>query len=191
MPAGSKPGEYRGGRKRGAKNKATLQRQRLESMVLDQFEAGKTLAKDRLGTLAESFFIISEALKPKRITVFPDTDDPTQNGAKKNSASDGTDENGASVVMNNERVITPYLEKRLDLYFRFAMAAVNGYSRAVPYETPSLRALVVGTAKTPDNRSRPSDELFDELMDEMIERGIIRDPKVIEGVVTEKKQSEN
>ena len=148
---GAKPGEQRGGRARGAKNKCTIQRERLETLVLAQYENEKALAKDQIAEIAASFAVIARALKPRRITVFPEPD-PEGSGANGN---------GANGARNSARVITPYLEQRLDLYYKYANAAVAGYSKAVSYQSPSLRALVVGLEKTADQRSLPSAEILD------------------------------
>ena len=122
--------------------------------------------------IAASFASIARALKPKRITVFPEPD-PEGNGANRNGANG--DKNGA-------RVITPYLEQRLDLYYKYANAAVAHYSKAAPFQSPSLRALVVGLEKTDNTRDLPSAEILESLLDEMAKLGIIPEqPKMIEG----------
>jgi len=66
MPRGSKPGERRGGRKPGSRNKTTAQRAaQIEKEIR---ESGQRLAIERLNDVAQEFFDLAEQYKPSTST---------------------------------------------------------------------------------------------------------------------------
>jgi hypothetical protein len=172
------PGQ-RGGRLKGQKNKKTLQRERIVEVGLMQLRAVdvsiQKLAKERLAELADQFFEIAQYYRPKQLPKLVE---------EINGATDG-DDNGAS---NSARILSPYLTERLEQFRIWGKLAMECYGRATPYESPSLRAVVVAQPKTEDNKLRSADELFSEILQEMMERGIVPqqpEMKLIKGVVDE------
>ena len=151
--------------KRPEEHRNSERRERAQELGFAQMEATeinvRKLAKERLGDLAEQFYEVAQYFRVNISRLKPLPDKPS-NSAKKNGARNIS----ANVVMSD------YVAERLDQFYIWGKIAMECYARTVRYESPSVRAVVVGQLQTEADKARASDELLAELLEEMRDREV-------------------